>query len=50
MPEDNRSDNAKDEQLEQFRVSDKGKSLTTNQGLKVSEDEFSLKAGVRGPT
>ncbi|WP_145453282.1 catalase, partial [Staphylococcus epidermidis] len=24
--------------------------MTTNQGLKVSEDEFSLKAGERGPT
>lgn len=24
--------------------------LTTNQGLPVSEDEFSLKAGKRGPT
>lgn len=42
--------NIKDEQLEVFRVDDKGKKLTTNQGLKVSEDEFSLKAGVRGPT
>ncbi|MFB4475262.1 catalase [Oceanobacillus caeni] len=42
--------NKKDEQLEIFRVHDKGEKLTTNQGLKVSEDEFSLKAGVRGPT
>ncbi len=42
--------NSKDEQLEQFRVDDRGKKLTTNQGLKVSNDEFSLKAGVRGPT
>ncbi|MCM3088387.1 catalase [Bhargavaea ginsengi] len=42
--------NSKDEQLESFRVDDKGKALTTNQGLKMSEDEFSLKAGVRGPT
>ncbi|WP_018934137.1 catalase [Gracilibacillus lacisalsi] len=42
--------NKKDHQLDQFRVDDKGKKLTTNQGLKVSEDEFSLKAGVRGPT
>jgi catalase len=42
--------NKKDEQLEQFRVDDEGKKLTTNQGLKVSEDEFSLKAGERGPT
>lgn len=42
--------NSKDRQLEQFRVVDKGTKMTTNQGLKVSEDEFSLKAGVRGPT
>ncbi|MCM3586582.1 catalase [Mesobacillus maritimus] len=42
--------NRKDEQLELFRVNDKGKKLTTNQGLKMSEDEFSLKAGERGPT
>ncbi|WP_430789876.1 catalase [Virgibacillus flavescens] len=40
----------KDEQLEQYRVDDQGKKMTTNQGLKVSEDEFSLKAGERGPT
>lgn len=41
---------SKDQQLEQFRVNDFGKDLTTNQGLKISEDEFSLKAGERGPT
>lgn len=42
--------NSKNEQLEEYRVDDKGKELTTNQGLKVAEDEFSLKAGERGPT
>mgnify|MGYP001451750434 CR=1 FL=1 len=42
--------NAKDQQLDQFRVDDKGKNLTTNQGLAMSEDEVSLKAGERGPT
>lgn len=42
--------NRKDEQLEQYRRDDSGKHTTTNQGLKVSEDEFSLKAGERGPT
>ena len=41
---------AKDEQLDSFRVDNDGQKLTTNQGLKVSEDEFSLKAGERGPT
>lgn len=50
MSENNKSTNSKDEQLEQFRVDDKGKKLTTNQGVKVSEDEHSLKAGERGPT
>lgn len=41
---------SKDEQLEQFRSDERDKHMTTNQGLKVSEDEFSLKAGERGPT
>src|SRR5436190_9722081 len=44
------NENSKSEQLEQFRVDDQGKKLTTNQGLRVSEDEHSLKAGDRGPT
>ncbi|KIL49292.1 catalase [Jeotgalibacillus soli] len=44
------NENSKNEQLEQYRVDDSGKKMTTNQGLKVSEDEFSLKAGERGPT
>ncbi|EAZ85778.1 catalase [Lysinibacillus fusiformis] len=42
--------NQKQQQLEAFRVSDKNQPLTTNQGLKISEDEHSLKAGDRGPT
>lgn len=42
--------NRKDQQLDQFKVDNKGKKLTTNQGVKVSNDEVSLKAGVRGPT
>ncbi|WP_274309963.1 catalase [Solibacillus daqui] len=41
---------AKEQQLEQFRVNNDGKKMTTNQGVKVSNDEDSLKAGVRGPT
>jgi len=48
--ERNVNENSKNEQLEPFRVDDEGQFLTTNQGLKVSEDEFSLKAGERGPT
>lgn len=43
-------DNSKQKQLEGYRVDDRGKTMTTNQGVKVSEDEFSLKAGERGPT
>ncbi|MCM3124681.1 MULTISPECIES: catalase [unclassified Mesobacillus] len=42
--------NSKDQQLEQFRSGHDGEALTTNQGLRVSEDEHSLKAGERGPT
>ncbi|GAA0359573.1 catalase [Alkalibacterium iburiense] len=42
--------NKKQEQLDQFRIDDTKGDLTTNQGLKMSEDEFSLKAGERGPT
>jgi catalase len=44
------NEDSKDEQLEQFRSGHDGEALTTNQGLRVSEDEHSLKAGVRGPT
>lgn len=40
----------KDSQLEEFRVSDAGEPMTTNQGVRISEDEHSLKAGARGPT
>ncbi|MFS0749985.1 catalase [Oceanobacillus sp. 1P07AA] len=46
----NQEQNKKNQQLDKFRVDDKGKALTTNQGLKMNEDEFSLKAGDRGPT
>ncbi|WP_431803989.1 catalase [Halobacillus andaensis] len=42
--------NKKNEQLDKFRTDDRGKKMTTNHGTKVSEDEFSLKAGERGPT
>lgn len=46
----NKHENSKDQQLESYRVDDAGTKLTTNQGLRVSEDEHSLKAGERGPT
>lgn len=44
------NENSKDKQLEQFRVNNEGTKMTTNQALKVSNDEESLKAGIRGPT
>lgn len=50
LPGDMLMKNVKDKQLNQFRVDDANQNLTTNQGLKMAEDEFSLKAGERGPT
>ncbi|MDQ0245573.1 catalase [Bacillus fengqiuensis] len=41
---------SKQKQLDDFRIDDSGQKLTTNQGLRVSDDEHSLKAGERGPT
>ncbi|GAB6931017.1 catalase [Paenibacillus sp. JCM 10914] len=49
-PNNKKNKTSKDQQLEQFTVDNDGTHMTTNQGLKVSEDEFSLKAGERGPT
>lgn len=46
----NENKTSKDQQLEEFRVHNDGKKMTTNQGLPVSEDEHSLKVGDRGPT
>lgn len=44
-------DNKKTEQLKAYISTNETKrGLTTNQGLKMAEDEFSLKAGERGPT
>lgn len=43
-------ENSKNEQLEQFRIQNTGKPLTTNQSRKISNDEDQLKAGVRGPS
>ncbi|KGR75158.1 catalase [Ureibacillus sinduriensis] len=42
--------NKKQQQLDHFKSDDSNRPLTTNQGLKVSEDEHSLKIGSRGPT
>lgn len=44
------NEQSKQRQLDQYRVDDNGKKMTTNQGLRVSEDEHSLKAGTCGPT
>ena len=42
--------NRKEQQLDAFKVDNDGKKMTTNQGVKISNDEDSLKAGLRGPT
>jgi catalase len=44
------NETSKDQQLEQFRSGHDGEALTTNQGVRVTDDEHSLKSGVRGPT
>lgn len=41
---------AKQRQLDNYRVNNLGTQMTTNQSVKLSGDEQSLKAGVRGPT
>jgi len=44
------SDNDKQKQLKNHKVDNKNKAFTTNKGLKIAEDEISLKVGDRGPT
>ncbi|MTI94187.1 MAG: catalase [Firmicutes bacterium] len=44
------TDKTKIEQLTQFRADHAGEKLTTNQGLRVSHTDDSLKVGERGPT
>lgn len=41
---------SKQKQLEQHRIRNTGKSMTTNQARKISNDQETLKAGVRGPS
>ncbi|GAB6059085.1 catalase [Desulfonatronum parangueonense] len=43
-------ENSKNEQLEKFREDSDGQFLTTDQGVRVSHTDDSLKAGDRGPT
>src|SRR5690625_3183383 len=42
--------NAKEEQLDQYRIKNTGKPMTTQEGKKRSQDQEQLKAGVRGPS
>ncbi|MCM3584712.1 catalase [Mesobacillus maritimus] len=42
--------NAKQEQLDEYRIKNTGKPLTTNEGRKISNDRFTLKAAERGPS
>lgn len=44
------NDNSKNEQLEQYRVTNAGNPMTTNQAIRMSNDEETLKAGERGPS
>ncbi|WP_295883626.1 catalase [uncultured Anaerococcus sp.] len=44
------ADNAKQKDLEKNKIDNKNQAFTTNKGLKMAEDEFSLKADRRGPT
>lgn len=46
------NDNVKNEQLDQYRKenSGPGKKLTSDAGVKISNDRWSLRAGRRGPT
>ncbi|MDQ6217475.1 catalase, partial [Achromobacter insolitus] len=41
--------NAADGRLERVRADSSGQMLTTNQGVRVSDNQHSLKAGLRGP-
>ncbi len=40
----------KSEQLDQFRVDATDQALTTNQGVKIADNQNSLRAGIRGST
>jgi len=46
----NTSNDAKIEQLSQYTTDGSSQPLTTNQGVKISDNQNSLKAGTRGPT
>ncbi len=42
--------NPTNESLDRVRVDSNGQALTTNQGVRVADNQNSLKAGLRGPT
>ncbi|SDR11168.1 catalase [Chryseobacterium soldanellicola] len=46
----NEDPNKKLDQLDSFKTSNEDQKLTTNQGLKINNNQDSLKAGDRGPT
>lgn len=50
MNEHYKNENKKTEQLKSFIRDNADKPLTSNEGIKISDDENSLKAGDRGPT
>lgn len=50
MKNNNDKMDKKEQQLQQFVRENKGKIMTSNEGVKISNDEDSLKAGDRGPT
>lgn len=43
-------ENMKQKQLDQYRIQNTGKPMTTNEGRIRSQDQDQLKAGMRGPT
>lgn len=47
---DQSNKNKKQQQLDELRKNNDGTAMTTNSGMKVSEDEHSLTVGDRGPT
>lgn len=47
---DNQPTNDKLDQLDAYKTSNNQEKMTTNQGLKINNDQDSLKAGDRGPT
>ena len=47
---DRKNHNAKLDQLETFRSDATGKALSTNQGVKIADNQNTLRAGERGPS